>query len=243
MCWRIPLQRVLNQGLIVMVISCSGHKFPLSLCILPLSNPSSSTLSSSSDPCADNRAIWHAIWGRLLSLPVPLSPRLPHSPSARQADYHRTQYCPLQPQLLQKWQSVPEHPGVRFISLGHILFIYSPLFDQIKPNEISILLETLPLITFHLTNIFFWIVVERGQVPHGVLPRAFHLSSSPSSPWWQRTHTIMNRALSRYGCGLQPWIAHTQSQPFCKCRHFSPPRCFFCHVHKRTVTQNTVQTK
>lgn len=87
--------------------------------------------------------------------------------------------------------------------------IYSPLFDQIKPKGISILSETLPLITFHRTNIFFWIAVERGQVPHGVLPRAFHLSSSPSSPWWQRTHTIMNRALSRYGCGLQPWIAHT----------------------------------
>lgn len=142
----------------------------------------SSILSCLSDPCADHRAIWHAIWGWLLPLPVPLSSRLPHSPSTCQADYHRTQHCPLQPQLLQKWQSLPEHSGV---SGGSFLW--------------RSLVGTLPLITFQLTNNIFWIVVEHGQVLHGALLRAFHLSSSPSSLWWQRTHTIMNQALSRYG--------------------------------------------
>lgn len=172
MCWRVPLQLFVRQGR----ARSSGHA-PSTF------HTHSSILCCLSDPCADHRAIWHAVRGRLLPLPVPLSPRLPHSPSTCQADYHRTQHCPLQPQLLQKRQSLPEHSGV---SGGSFLS--------------RSLVETLALITFQLTNNTFWIVVEHGQVQHGVLLRASHLSSSPSSLWWQRTHTIMNQASSRYGC-------------------------------------------
>ncbi|TMS15632.1 Ubiquitin-conjugating enzyme E2 Z [Larimichthys crocea] len=51
--------------------------------------------------------------GRLLPLPVPLPPRLPHPSTAGQAYHHRTQHCPLQPQLLPQRQGVPQHPGER----------------------------------------------------------------------------------------------------------------------------------
>lgn len=64
------------------------------------------------DPCPDYRAIWHAIRGWLLPLPISLPPWLSHPPTAGQAHHHWTQHSSLQSQLLPQRQSMPQHLGV-----------------------------------------------------------------------------------------------------------------------------------
>lgn len=72
----------------------------------------SHTFSFPADPCPDHRAVRHTVRGWLLPLPVPLPPRLPHSPTPSQAHHHWTQHCSLQPQLLPQRQGLPQYPGV-----------------------------------------------------------------------------------------------------------------------------------
>lgn len=88
--------------------------FMFIFCLIQNSDNTStvSSISPLSDPRTNHGPVWHAVRGRLLPLPFPMSPRLPHPPSAGQTDHHRTQHGPLQPQFLPQWQSLPQHPGV-----------------------------------------------------------------------------------------------------------------------------------